>query len=75
MPYYIRYGNKVLADIENNDKVIWSEIDENTSRLVVSSFTSRKDAQKCFKQIAEINIQEVIGTEISNNLDYIPEDD
>ena len=74
MPYYIRYGNKVLADIADN-YTVWSEIDENTSRLVVSSFTTRKDAQKCFKQLAEINIQEVIGAEISNNLDYIPDND
>lgn len=69
MPYYIRYENKVLADIAD-DYIVWSEIDENTSRLVVSSFTSRKDAQKCLKQIAENNIQEAIGAEISNNLDY-----
>ncbi len=65
MPYYIRKGNDIYRDKIDNTHM-WSPINGETSRLVVSSFTTRADATNYILD-EQLNCDDVM---ISNNLEY-----
>lgn len=64
MPYYIRKGNSVYRDTDLVLGNQWSQITSETNRLVVSTFTTRRDAQIHLKQIGEVEAV------VINNLDF-----
>lgn len=65
MPFYIRKGNEVFREIDLITGPKWSEINGMTSRIQVSAFTTRRDAQDFAKE--SLSGEQV---EICNNLDY-----
>lgn len=67
MPYYIRKGNEIYKDQQSGNH-LWSPITGETSRLIVSSFTTRSDANKYV--LENFTQEEYKSLLISNNLEY-----
>lgn len=65
MSFFIRKGNLVLREFDMVLGPRWSEITDQTRRLQVCAFTTRKDAQEYVKELLSTEMVEIV-----NNLDY-----
>lgn len=63
MAFYIRDGNRIYQQELRKNMHTWAEITPTTTQLIISVFTTRKDAENYIKKY---NLPGVI----SNNLDF-----